>query len=396
MSSKKENIEIINAQEHNLKNVNVSIPRDNFVVVTGLSGSGKSSLAFDTLYAEGQRRYVESLSAYARQFLGRIKKPSVERINGLPPAIAVEQKTSSANSRSTVGTVSEIYDYLKILYSRIGKTYSPISGKIVKRHTIDDVVNFINKQKNGSKILILSPVDLNYRTIDGHLDFFQRQGFLRVEVNIGKKTETWKITDLQEQNGYKQKIEGLCLVVDRIKASENEDTLSRAADSIETAFFEGGGICRIKVENDEGIVIEEFSNSFEQDGIIFEEPNPNMFNFNNPLGACEVCNGYGTTIDIDEDLVIPNKQLSVFDDAIACWRGEKLQYFKNLLIKNANKLKFNIHTPYFKLSEREKNILWEGAQGITGLYEFFDMLKKEQHCPDSEEELFAENVKEQD
>ena len=375
----KEYIEVINAHEHNLKNISLKIPREEFVVITGLSGSGKSSLAFDTLFAEGQRRYVESLSSYARQFLGRIKKPAVERINGLPPAVAVEQKTSSANSRSTVGTATEIYDYLRILYARIGKTYSPVSGKPVKRHTIDDVVKFIEKQPKGAKIYILAPLNMQSRSIAGHLDFLQRQGFLRVEIKINNENQTWKIIDLQENTEIHDKIEQLCLVVDRLKASTDSDTLTRIADSTETAFFEGGGICKIKVETDDEIIIEEFSNSFEADGITFREPDLNMFNFNNPIGACEVCNGYGSTIDIDEDLVVPNKQLSIFEDAVACWRGEKLQYYKNLLIRKADALNFNIHKPYYKLSKRELKILWEGTADTVGIYEFFDLLKREQH-----------------
>jgi len=371
-------IEVVKASEHNLKSVSVNVPRNKFVVVTGLSGSGKSSLAFDTLYAEGQRRYVESLSAYARQFMGRIKKPTVENIKGLPPAIAIEQKTTVGNSRSTVGTATEIYDYLKILFARIGKTFSPISGGEVRKHNIQDVIDFVISQPQDSKILILSPVDLSERTISEQLSFLQRQGFMRVEVRIGKKTFTYRIDEITEGIALQKKIEALCLVVDRLKSASDEDTQARIADSVQTAFFEGAGVCKIKVDNEKPI-IEVFSNIFEADGITFNFPDTNMFNFNNPLGACPVCNGFGKTIGIDEDLVIPNHELSIFEDAVACWKGEKLQYYKNLLIKHSAKLDFPIHKSYKDLSEKEKDVLWNGASGITGINDFFALLESEQH-----------------
>lgn len=371
-------IEVVNATEHNLKNVNVKIPRDKFVVVTGLSGSGKSSLAFDTLYAEGQRRYVESLSAYARQFMGRIKKPSVENIKGLPPAIAIEQKTTVGNSRSTVGTATEIYDYLKILFARIGKTYSPVSGKEVRKHNIQDVIDFVIKQSEDAKILILSPINISEKSIKEQLVLLQRQGFMRVEIAISDETNTYRIDEILEDKSLLKKVEALCLVVDRLKPASDEDTQARIADSVQTAFFEGGGVCKIKVDNGE-TKIEEFSNVFEADGIVFNEPDSNMFNFNNPLGACPTCNGFGKTIGLDEDLIIPNHELSVFEDAVACWKGEKLQYYKNMLIKHSGKLKFPIHTPYKNLTDKEKDILWNGTHDVTGIYDFFKMLESEQH-----------------
>ncbi len=373
-----ENIEVVNASEHNLKNVSVIIPRGKFVVVTGLSGSGKSSLAFDTLYAEGQRRYVESLSSYARQFMGRIKKPAVENIKGLPPAIAIEQKTTTGNSRSTVGTATEIYDYLKILFARIGKTYSPISGNEVRKHNIQDVVDFVIKQDENAKIFILAPIDISDKKILEHLNFIQRQGFLRIDAEIEGETQVFRVDELIDKTDFHSKITSLNLVVDRLKAKSDEDTQARIADSVQTAFFEGGGICKIKVEG-KNTVVERFSNVFEIDGITFSEPDINMFNFNNPLGACEVCNGFGKTIGIDKDLVVPNQELSIFEDAVACWRGEKLQYYKNLLIKHSTKLKFNIHKPYKNLSDREKEVLWNGDKNIVGINDFFKLLESEQH-----------------
>jgi len=377
--AEQEYIEIINAHEHNLKNISLKIPREKFVVVTGLSGSGKSSLAFDTLYAEGQRRYVESLSAYARQFLGRIKKPAVEMISGLPPAVAIEQKTGSSNSRSTVGTATEIYDYLKLLFARVGKTYSPVSGKEVIRHRINDVVKFTAKQKAGSKILILSPIELKEKDIEQELIFLQRQGFLRVEANFKESTQTLKIDELITDIELQKTISSICLVVDRLKASDSQDTQARIADSVQTAFFEGRGTCKIKVEHENNIQIEEFSNIFEIDGIEFEEPDVNMFNFNNPIGACEVCNGFGTTIGIDDELVVPNKNVSVFEDAVVCWRGEKLQYYKNMFIQKSSKYNFPIHKPYIELTEKEVDLLWNGNNDIVGINNFFKILEEEQH-----------------
>lgn len=373
-----EYIEVIKASEHNLKEVSLKIPRDKFIVVTGLSGSGKSSLAFDTLYAEGQRRYIESLSAYARQFMGRIKKPLVENIKGLPPAIAIEQKTTVGSSRSTVGTATEIYDYLKILFARIGRTYSPISGEEVKKHSIQNVIDFIINQPNNSKILILAPINLTGKTVKEQLNLLQRQGFLRVEITTSKETSTYRIDEIIDKENIIKKINKICLVIDRLKSSDDQDTQARIADSVQTAFFEGSGVCKIKVDNQTN-TLEEFSNVFAADGITFTEPDTNIFNFNNPLGACPVCNGFGKTIGIDEDLVIPNHELSIYEDAVACWKGEKMQYYKNLLVKHSAKLKFPIHKPYKNLSEAEKEILWNGTDEITGINDFFAILESEQH-----------------
>ncbi len=374
-----EYIEISKAKEHNLKNISLKIPRDKFIVVTGLSGSGKSSLAFDTLYAEGQRRYVESLSAYARQFLGRIKKPAVEQIKGLPPAIAIEQKVRSSNSRSTVGTATEIYDYLKLLFARIGKTYSPVSNKIVEKHYISDIINFIIKQPKSTKILILSPIDIKNKTVAEQLDLLEKQGFLRVEIRTGGNSRTVRIEELKNDIDLQQKTEEMCLVIDRLKVADDEDTQSRIADSAQTAFIEGGGYCKIKVDFGNENIVEEFSNRFEADGIEFEEPIVNMFNFNNPIGACEACNGFGKTIGIDEKLVIPDENLSIFDEAVACWRGEKLKYYKNLFVSKANKYNFPVHTPYAKLTKKQKDLLWNGNDELVGINVFFDYLKSEQH-----------------
>ncbi len=377
--SEEKYIEIRNAYEHNLKNISLKIPRNKFIVVTGLSGSGKSSLAFDVLYAEGQRRYVESLSAYARQFLGKMKKPAVEHIKGLPPAIAIEQKVKSSNSRSTVGTATEIYDYLKLLYARIGKTISPVSNKKVEKHNISDVVKYVISQPKGAKILILSPINILEKTIQEQLNLLSGQGFLRVEIQKETSSQTIKINDLTNQQELHKDIKSMFLVIDRIKASDDIDTESRIADSVQTAFFEGGGYCKIKVETKTEIKTEEFSNRFEADGITFEPPSVNMFNFNNPIGACEVCNGFGMAIGIDKKLVIPDEKLSVFDDAVACWRGEKLKYYKNLLIKKAKKYDFPIHKPYFELTKKQKHLLWHGNKDIIGIYDFFNLIEKEQH-----------------
>lgn len=372
-------IEIINASENNLKNISLKLPRNKLIVVTGLSGSGKSSLAFDTLYAEGQRRYVESLSAYARQFMGRIKKPLVEQIKGLPPAIAIEQKTTVSNPRSTVGTATEIYDYMRLFFARVGKTYSPVSGIEVKKHAIEDVVQYTLTLPKDTSILILSPLDIKKRKIDDELDFLQRQGFRRVEIFTGNAYQTEKIEELLENKELQNKIVSFCLVIDRLRTSEDDDTLSRIADSVQTAFFEGSGTCKIKAEINDKAVFEDFSNVFEADGIIFNEPNLNMFNFNNPLGSCPTCNGFGTTIGISEDLVVPNKSISIFDDAIACWHGEKLQYYKHLFIEKSAKYKFPIHKAYKDLNNKEKDLLWNGKDEIIGINQFFDLLASEAH-----------------
>lgn len=379
MQEEQSYIEIINACENNLKNVSLKIPRNKFVVFTGLSGSGKTSLAFDTLYAEGQRRYVESLSSYVRQFLGKIKKPSVEHIKGLPPAIAIEQKTLQANPRSTVGTSTEIYDYLKLLFARIGKTYSPISGKEVKKHTIDDVVNFISTLNANYSILILAPINFDKKKIIEKIKNISSQGFRRVEIQVNEQFQTILIDQLIENTNLIKKIEKLFVVVDRLMWSNDQDTLSRIADSVQTAFFEGAGDCIIKATYEDKIIIENFSNRFELDGIEFEKPSTNMFNFNNPLGSCPVCNGFGNTLDYSEDLIVPNKSLSVYDDAVACWKGESLSYYKKKFIQDVAKLNFPIFEPYYKLTQQQKDLLWNGNNKIKGIRNFFKELEIENY-----------------
>ncbi len=364
----KENIIIKGAQLHNLKNIDVVIPRNQLVVITGLSGSGKSSLAFDTLYAEGQRRYVESLSSYARQFLGRLNKPKVDFIKGIAPAIAIEQKVNSTNPRSTVGTTTEIYDYLKLLFARIGKTFSPISGNEVKKHTVTDVIEFISRFSEGTKLLLLSPIILEEgRTIENKLQTLQKQGYARVKV----KNEVLRIDDALKENI--KSIKNLFLVVDRIVFKEDEDFLNRLADAIETAFFEGVGSCIIKTVTEGKRTT--FNNKFELDGMLFLEPNAHLFSFNNPYGACPKCEGYGDIIGIDEDLVIPNSALSVYENAIFPWRGESMSWYKDQLVNNSHKFDFPIHKPYFELSDNQKTLVWSGNEYFEGLHSFFSELE---------------------
>jgi len=369
-------IEIQGARVHNLKNLSLKIPRGRFIVMTGVSGSGKSSLAFDTLFAEGQRRYVESLSAYARQFLGRISKPDVDFIKGIPPAIAIEQKANTRNPRSTVGTSTEIYDYLKLLYARIGRTYSPKSGKEVTRHDVTDVVNFLSTFPQGTRFLIGSPLQgKNGRSILEEARLLLQQGFSRIEIGD-------MIYPIEELLASENKPEGKqpCnVVIDRLSIQDNQDTLSRIADSVQTAFYEGNGQCLIKVYQPDAILTETFSNRFEADGIEFEEPSVYMFSFNNPVGACPTCEGYGKVIGIDEDLVIPNKSLSVYQDAIACWRGEKMQKWKNRLIYHADKFGFPIHKPYYQLTEEQRHLLWTGNRYFAGLNRFFSYLEEKSY-----------------
>ncbi len=372
----KDSIIIKGARQHNLKNVSIAIPRNKFIVVTGLSGSGKSTLAFDTLYAEGQRRYVESLSAYARQFMGKISKPEVDYIKGIPPAIAIEQKVTTKNTRSTVGTSTEIYDYMKLLFARIGKTISPVSGKEVKAHSVDDVVNFITSFEDGHKFTLLSPIALpEGRTLKKHLEILDSQGISRVVKN----GEIIEIADLKLKETDKKTV-GLYLLIDRFKASKMADAMSRMSDSIQTAFYEGGGDCILEYEDQNGEKQEaKFCTRFEADGIKFEVPSVYTFTFNNPLGACPECNGLGKVIGIDEDLVIPNKGLSVYEDAVKCWSGIKMSLWKDEFCKSAAKYKFPIHRPYNKLSDEEKNLLWHGAKGLHGIDEFFQMVEKESY-----------------
>ncbi|MGQ8338451.1 excinuclease ABC subunit UvrA [Sunxiuqinia sp. A32] len=369
-------IHIKGARVHNLKNIELKIPRNKFLVITGLSGSGKSSLAFDTLYAEGQRRYVESLSSYARQFLGRINKPEVDFIKGIPPAIAIEQKVNTRNPRSTVGTSTEIYDYLKLLYARIGKTISPVSGKEVKRHQVSDVVNFITSFSEETRILICSPlVPKNGRSVMEEAELLLQQGFSRIETAEGIQ----RIDQLLEEN-KENLCSGSCnLVIDRLMASKDEDNVSRMADSVQTAFYEGHGECIIKVYQEKNTLEEKFSSLFEADGIEFDEPTEHMFSFNNPVGACPKCEGYGKVIGIDEDLVIPNKSFSLYQDAVACWKGESMKKWKERFMEHAVNYGFPIHKPYFELSEEHKTLLWKGKRGIKGIDEFFKMLEEKSY-----------------
>lgn len=367
-------IEIKGARVHNLKNINVLIPRNQFVVVTGVSGSGKSSLAFDTLFAEGQRRYVESLSAYARQFLGRIDKPEVDYIKGIPPAIAIEQKVNTRNPRSTVGTSTEIYDYLKLLFARIGRTISPISGEEVSRHTVSDVVDYILSYEKGTRILIAAPLrPRNGRSLLQEAELLLQQGFSRLETG----NEVFRIDELLAGNNTNF-CKGECnVVVDRVQADNDEDNINRMADSVQTAFFEGNGECIIKVFTSSEIIKRSFSSRFEADGIIFEEPSVHMFSFNNPVGACPTCEGYGKVIGIDEDLVVPNKSLSVYQDAIACWKGEKMKEWRDKLVYSASKFNFPVHKPYYELTEEQRHMLWTGNRYFNGLNDFFRHLEEQ-------------------
>ena len=363
------------ARVHNLKNIDVAIGRNQLVVITGLSGSGKSSLAFDTLYAEGQRRYVESLSAYARQFLGRMQKPEVDYIKGISPAIAIEQKVNSRNPRSTVGTSTEVYDYLKLLFARIGKTFSPISGKQVKRHRVTDVVDFCKNLNPGSRILITGPLHINSkRTLKNQLTILLQQGFNRILIN----DEVVKIEHVLDEDQSVKKTGELKIVIDRLVIDrENEELASRLSDSVQTAFYEGNGKCFVEIYTDKGLETHEFSNRFELDGITFEEPSVNLFSFNNPYGACKKCEGFGSIIGIDEDLVIPDKSLSVYQGAIAPWKGEKMGLWKDQLILNAPLFDFPIHKPYYELTAKQKELLWTGNKYFDGINEFFRLVEEQ-------------------
>lgn len=359
-------IDIANARVHNLKGVDIKIPRNQFVVITGVSGSGKSSLAFDTLYAEGQRRYVESLSSYARQFMGRIHKPEVDYIRGIPPAIAIEQKVNTRNPRSTVGTSTEIYEYLRLLFARIGKTYSPVSGNEVKKDSVTDVVDYLLKKAPNEKAMILAPVKFG----DDTLERLKMRGYSRIicSSEVIRLNEIGDITSLKKCND-------VYLVLDRIVAKDDEDNISRMADSVETAFFEGHGSCTLMLMEQNGAK-HNFSNRFELDGMTFQEPNEHFFSFNSPLGACRRCDGYGQTIGIDPDLVIPDKSLSIYEDAIACWKGEKMGEWKDQLIQNAHHFDFPIHRPFYELTDEEQQLLWTGNEFFAGLDRFFEYLEK--------------------
>ncbi|MBF6597669.1 MAG: excinuclease ABC subunit UvrA [Fermentimonas sp.] len=367
-------IEIKGARVNNLKNIDVSIPRNTFTVITGLSGSGKSSLAFDTLYAEGQRRYVESLSAYARQFLGRMNKPEADYIRGIPPAIAIEQKTTSRNPRSTVGTSTEIYEYLRLLYARIGKTISPISGMEVKRHYVKDVIDKMNEYREGTRLAVLSHVQLrNNRNLREQLEILLKEGFTRVDVG----EQFYRIDEFLELEEFPSDEEVL-LVIDRLSCSTDKSTVNRLSDSVETAFHEGDGECIIRFWGEKGIETFSFSNKFEADGIIFEEPSEMMFNFNSPAGACPKCEGFGKVVGIDDNLVIPDKSLSVQEECVKCWKGEKMSEWRQYFVNNAYKVDFPIHRAYYDLNEEEKDILWNGRHehDIYGINYFFEMLEK--------------------
>ena len=362
-----EAILIKGARLHNLKNIDVSIPRNKLVVITGLSGSGKSSLAFDTLYAEGQRRYVESLSSYARQFLGRLNKPLVDYIKGISPAVAIEQKVNTTNPRSTVGTSTEIYDYLKLLFARIGVTVSPETGKVVQKDSVSDVVDFVKSAKESTKLLLLSKIILEEdRKLEDKFKVLQQLGFSRLKHN----NEIVRIEEALQMESPKGE---WFIVIDRIVVQNDENFLNSLADAVDMAFYEGKGRCI--VENLEDQTSHQFSNFFESDGVTFLEPNVHLFSFNNPYGACPVCEGYGDVIGIDESLVVPNTSLSVFDDAIVPWRSDSMKKYKNKLIAQAEANDFPIHRPYYKLTPEQKKLLWEGNKTFKGINSFFDYLE---------------------
>lgn len=363
-------IELKGVRVHNLKNIDLNIELNKFIVITGVSGSGKSSLAFDTLYAEGQRRYVESLSAYARQFLGRLNKPECDSIKGIPPAIAIEQRVTSSNPRSTVGTSTEIYDYLKLLYARAGQTFSPTTGKEVKRDHVDDIVRFVLEHEGKTAVILALPEEKDLRDVDT-LKMYFSQGFIRVKTEEGYL----RIDDIVEGT-QELPLEGeVYLVVNRLQVNQEPDTISRIAESVETAFYEGEGQCFIEIDG----TVHSFSNRFEENGVAFSEPYVNMFSFNSPIGACPRCEGYGKILGIDENLVIPNKSLSVYEDAVMCWRGEKMSEWKKDLLRNAHKVNFPVHTPYYELKPAEKDLLWNGCSHFAGINDFFTYLESKKY-----------------
>ena len=381
-------IHIHKARTHNLKDIIVDIPRNKLVVISGVSGSGKSSLAFDTLFAEGQRRYVESLSSYARQFLGRMQKPDVDFIDGIPPAIAIEQKVTNRNPRSTVGTVTEIQEYLKLLFARAGKTISPVSGEEVKRHSIHDVVECLRKQPIGAKVMLLSPIVAE--NVIEQLRIWQQQGFSRLyRIHANGTGEVLRIASTPSLSDSKS---DTYLLVDRLVADGEQSTLNRFADSVQTAFFEGKGECKLaieipecenqksEIENPNNRYINTFSQRFEADGITFVEPTEHLFDFNNPLGACPTCGGYGNVIGIDPDLVVPDKTKTIYEGAIACWRGEKMSQWNDALIYASDKFDFPIHTPFHALTPEQKQLLWLGNEYFHGLNDFFHELESKQYA----------------
>ena len=376
-------IEIKNARVNNLKNVSLKVPRDKFIVVAGVSGSGKSSLAFDTLYAEGQRRYVESLSSYARQFLGRMSKPECDYIKGLPPAIAIEQKVIARNPRSTVGTSTEIYEYLRLLFARIGHTYSPVSGQEVKKHTTEDILSCIKQYGEGTRFVVLSPIHIaEGRTLEQQLKMYVQEGFARVWI----KSDFMRIEDLlEDEASLKSNSEDMMLLIDRLSVDFSKDAVSRLIDSVETAFYEGNGECRLMFLPSN--ISYDFSTRFEADGIRFEEPNDNMFSFNSPLGACPTCEGFGKIIGIDEKLVIPNSALSVYDGCVQCWHGEKMKMWQDEFCRRAAKDNFPIFEPYYNLTQKQKDMLWHGLPSDkerdeherVSIDDFFQMVKENQY-----------------
>jgi excinuclease ABC subunit A len=373
--AKEGNIIIKGTRVNNLKNIDVEIPRGKLVVITGLSGSGKSSLAFDTLYAEGQRRYVESLSSYARQFLGRMSKPETDYIKGIPPAIAIEQKVNTRNPRSTVGTSTEIYDYIRMLFARIGKTISPVSGQEVRKHSAGDVIDEMLRYPEGTRIALFTHLpERKDRSVREQLEVLMKEGFTRVEIN----DEIVNIADLlkDESKLAALNIQTSKLLIDRLTASSDKQTVSRFFDSVETAFYEGNGYALLKIYTPESVVEKEFSGRFEADGILFEEPNDLMFNFNSPAGACPKCEGFGKVIGIDENLVIPNQSLSLYDDAVFCWKGEIMSEWKKDFIRKASQYGFPIHRPYFQLTQEEKDLLWHGKDSLRGIDAFFHFVEE--------------------
>ncbi len=360
-------IYIKGARVNNLKNIDVEIPRDKLVVITGLSGSGKSSLAFDTLYAEGQRRYVESLSAYARQFLGRMSKPECDFIKGIPPAIAIEQKVNTRNPRSTVGTSTEIYEYLRLLYARVGKTISPVSGTEVKKHQVSDIVKDVFDCPEGTRFAIFAPVILTEgRNIEEQLGVLQKEGYTRLFIHDTAYRINEVLDDKQLLN-----TPDIEILIDRLVVSSDKTLKSRVADSLETAFFEGHDACRVRFYLSEGVVVKDYSKKFEADGITFEEPTDLMFSFNNPMGACPTCEGFGKILGIDENLVIPDKSLSVYQGAVMCWKGEVMSEWLKDFIANSERYNFPIHRPYYDLTQKDKDLLWHGARGVHGIDDFF-------------------------
>lgn len=366
MRSENNSIYIKGARVNNLKNIDVEIPRDKLVVITGLSGSGKSSLAFDTLYAEGQRRYVESLSAYARQFLGRMSKPECDYIKGIPPAIAIEQKVNTRNPRSTVGTSTEIYEYLRLLFARIGKTISPVSGEEVKKHQTQDVVDAVLAYPQGTRFAVFTPVVCpEGRAMKEQLEILQKEGYTRLYIGDKAYRLQEVITDGELM---RQPVE---IMIDRLVVSDDKTLRSRLADSVETAFFEGHDLCRIRIFLSDETVVKDFSKKFEADGMTFEEPSDMMFNFNNPIGACPKCEGFGKVLGIDEHLVIPDRSLSVYEGAVVCWKGEVMGEWLKDFIRQSEKYNFPIHRPYYDLTEKEKDLLWHGARGLHGIDDFF-------------------------